>query len=212
MLAEYGGWYKAAAVDRLARNLLCNRQQFCNNICIEVSVLVIHWLTETLWLPVGEKQAVTDQSSPYIQLCFVLPSPISFQPFTCMLLSTSPFPDLSSRCASLFVLFLCGHVASVLRCLSLLVQTAVNGDYIYCSPVFWHVRWIYVSIWVTVWLCDWLKRARVCLLVCLQPDSDDYTAQFGRSLSAPGQEWSGRHHRRICVQTTAERKLSSAHS
>jgi len=47
----------------------------------------------------------------HLKLCTVLPPPSS-SICTCILLSTSPSPDLSSRRGSLVVLFLCGHMAS----------------------------------------------------------------------------------------------------
>ena len=47
----------------------------------------------------------------HLELCSMLPPPSSSS-CTCILLSTSPRPDLSSRLCSLVVLFLCGHVES----------------------------------------------------------------------------------------------------
>ena len=49
-------------------------------------------------------------SLPYLAL-FCAATSIFLQPWTCILLSSTPSPDLFSRLCSLAALFLCGHVA-----------------------------------------------------------------------------------------------------
>jgi len=57
-------------------------------------------------------QWIISHSPPFsVRFCSVLPPPSSSS-CTCILQVTQPVSDLFSRCSSLVVLFLCGHVAS----------------------------------------------------------------------------------------------------